>query len=186
MSDFEKSGPFAVLRDAEGRIVHKQLDKGTPRRNWKHYARLKTNDGADMLDVMVAIARGEPFQVEVTMPTGEKMLSEPQVPNATQRHTAAKDVFEFIHGKAPVATEVRKADEEASAVEQLRALSDEELERYLERAENPSIGPGPEVDAEIVEPVKLLNVEYKADREAWARALAAQEYEGLAYDPEET
>lgn len=183
MSDFSKSGPFAVLRDAEGRIVHKQLDKGSPKRNWKHYARLRTNDGADMLDVMVAIARGEPFQAEFTLPTGEKMLSEPQVPNATQRHTAAKDVFEFIHGKAPVATEVVKADDEAETASRLRAMSDEELERYLERAESPSIGPGPEVDAEIVEPVKLLNVEYVPDQEAWAQA--AGEYEGLPYDPEE-
>lgn len=127
----EKSGPFAVVRDAEGRIVHRHLDRGGPRKNWKHYARLRSNDGADMLDIIERIARGEAMQTEVTLPTGEKVLSEPQVPNVSTMLEAAKSYFEFVHGKAVAATEVVKAEEEAEAMARLKSMSDEELERLV-------------------------------------------------------
>lgn len=133
MSEMKKEGPFAIIRDKDGRVVHRQLDQQGPRKNWRQYARLMTNDGLDMFQKMVSIAKGEAFQTEITLPTGEKMLSEPMIPPLSVQKEAAKDVFELIHGKAVAATEVVKAEEEAKELERVRAMSDDELYRLLER-----------------------------------------------------
>jgi hypothetical protein len=159
VSEMKKEGPFAVIRDAEGRIVHRQLDKGGPRKNWRQYARLMTNDGMDMFEKMVSIAKGEAFQTTITLPTGEKMLSEPMIPPLSVQKEAAKDVFELLHGKAVAATEVVKAEEEAKELERVRAMSDDELYRLLERGTE---------EAVIVEALE-----------------AGEEVEQYAYDPTE-
>lgn len=130
----KKEGAFAVIRDANGRITHRQLDQGRPKHNWRHYARLQTNNGMDMFEVMVRVARGEALQTTITLPTGEKVLSEPHVPPAAVQVQAAKDVFELIHGKAVAATEVIKAEEESQQLERLRSLSDRELLALLDEA----------------------------------------------------
>jgi hypothetical protein len=115
----KKEGPFAIIRDKDGRVVHRQIDQQGPRKNWRQYARLMTNDGLDMFQKMVSIAKGEAFQTEITLPTGEKMLSEPMIPPLSVQKEAAKDVFELIHGKAVAATEVVKAEEEAKEIERV-------------------------------------------------------------------
>lgn len=156
MTDMKKEGPFAIIRDKDGRVVHRQLDQKGPKKNWRQYARLMTNDGLDMFQKMVSIARGEAFQTEIVLPTGEKMLSEPMIPPISVQKEAAKDVFEFLHGKAVAATEVVKAEEEARELERVRAMSDQELYRLLERGTE---------DAEVVE--------------------VGDEVEQYAYDPSE-
>ena len=133
MSEMKKEGPFAVVRDAEGRVTHRQVDQKGPRKNWRHWARLMTNDGMNQFEKMVAISEGRAFQTTITLPTGEKVLSEPMVPPLSVQKEAAKDVFEFLHGKAVAATEVVKAEEEAKELERVRAMSDDELYRLLER-----------------------------------------------------
>ena len=133
MSEMKKEGPFAIIRDKDGRVVHRQIDQQGPRKNWRQYARLMTNDGLDMFQKMVSIAKGEAFQTEITLPTGEKMLSEPMIPPLSVQKEAAKDVFELIHGKAVAATEVVKAEEEAKEIERVRAMSDDELYRQFLR-----------------------------------------------------
>lgn len=156
MSEMKKEGPFAVIRDAEGRIVHRQLDKGGPRKNWRQYARLMTNDGMDMFEKMVSIAKGEAFQTTITLPTGEKMLSEPMIPPLSVQKEAAKDVFELLHGKAVAATEVVKAEEEAKELERVRAMSDDELYRLLERGTEEAvlIEAGEEVEQYAYDPTE--------------------------------
>jgi len=131
--NFKKEGPFAVVRDEGGRIKYKQLDQKGPRKNWRHWARLMTNDGMNQFEKMVAISEGRAFQTEVTLPTGEKMLSEPMIPPIAVQHAASLDLFELLHGKAVAATEVVKAEEEAKELERVRAMSDDELYRLLER-----------------------------------------------------
>ncbi len=142
MSKMAKEGPYAVIRDEDGRVVHKHLDKKGPRKNWKHWARLVTNNGMNQFEKMVAISEGRAFQTEITLPTGEKVLSEPMIPPLAIQHQAALDVFELLHGKAVAATEVVKAEEEAKELERVRAMSDAELYRLLERGTE---------DAELVE-----------------------------------
>jgi hypothetical protein len=138
----KKEGPFAVVRDKDGRVVHRQMDQKGHRKNWRHWARLVTNDGLNQFEKMVAIAEGRAFQTEITLPTGEKVLSEPMVPPLSVQKEAAKDVFEFLHGKAVAATEVVKAEEEAKELERIRSMSDAELYRLLERGTE---------DAEVIE-----------------------------------
>lgn len=141
MRDIEKNGPFAVVRDSKGNIVHKQLDKGSKKENWKHVARLVTNNGMDMLEKLISIGRGEVQQTTFTLPTGETMLTEPLVPPISDQRQAAKDVFEFIHGKAVAATEVVRAESEAEQMARLQSMSDDELRRLAAGIE----------DAELVE-----------------------------------
>ena len=133
MADMKKDGPWAIVRDTDGRVAHRQLDQGGPRKNWKHFARLLTNNGMDMMEKMVRIARGESFQTTVTMPDGSTMLSEPLVPPMAVQHAAAKDVFELIHGKAVAATELVRAESEAEEMERIRSMTDAELMHLLER-----------------------------------------------------
>ena len=161
----KKEGPFAVVRDSSGRIAHRQLDQGNPKKNWRHFARLSTNNGLDLFEVMVKIARGEPLQSEMTLPTGEVVQTAPQVPPPAVQLAAAKEVFEFIHGKAVAATEVIRAEEETQQLERLRAMSDMELMLMLER--------GDEEGELIVEP---------AEQEPAEQEPASAEI--FAYDPD--
>jgi hypothetical protein len=139
MSEMKKEGPFAVVRDKDGRVTHRQMDQKGPRKNWRHWARLMTNDGLNQFEKMVAISEGRAFQTEITLPTGEKVLSEPQVPPLAIQHQAALDVFELIHGKAVAATEVVKAEEEAKELERVRAMSDAELMRFLQKGSEEAV-----------------------------------------------
>lgn len=162
----KKEGAFAVIRDSQGRIVHKQLDQGRPKHNWRHYARLQTNNGMDMFEALVRIARGEALQTSIKLPTGETVMSEPQVPPAAVQMQAAKEVFELIHGKAVAATEVIKAEEESQQLERIRSLSDRELLALLDET-------GEVTDGEIVEDPAL------------PPSTATAPPEVLQYDPEE-
>lgn len=131
----KKEGPFAVVRDSSGRVSHRHLDQGNPKRNWRHYARLYTNNGMDVFEIMVKIAKGEALHSEMTLPTGEVVQTAPQIPPPAVQLAAAKEVFEFIHGKAVAATEVIRAEEETQQLERLRAMSDRELLLMLERGD---------------------------------------------------
>lgn len=98
-------------------------------KNWRKQAHEITNGGVDLLKKLYDIAMGVPFSAKLE----NGNYTEPEVPSLDTQRAAAKDLFEFINGKAVAQTEVLRAEKEAEDVEQYRALSDEQLNQFLER-----------------------------------------------------
>lgn len=91
--------------------------------SWRKALRDLTDDGRELLTILLDISRGMPQQR--TLPDGR--VSEPMVPTAEVQFQAAKSLFEFLNGKAVAQTEVIKAEEQTILQEQLAAMSNEDL-----------------------------------------------------------
>ena len=130
-----KEGAFATWRDSNGKLITK-IATAAPmnKETWRALLRRATDGGFEPFLIALSIARGEAQGTEVTMPNGEKAVSEPIVPTPAIRLAAAQWLGEMIHGKAVVQTEMRKAETEDREVEKIRALSDEELRAQVVEA----------------------------------------------------
>lgn len=132
MSNVTIEGRWAVLRDSQGNIVEKTLNKHNEKENWRNLMKKMTNGGQLPFTVAIEIAQGTPFVPE--LPDGTR--GEPQVPNASTRLVAAQWLHEQMFGKAVAQTEIVKAEEETKLQSQVAALSDAELQAkvfaYLE------------------------------------------------------
>lgn len=118
-----QQGAYVLVRDETGKLITRVLgnisDKATPRA----LLRKLTNNGADLYVRLHDIAMGKPHIVQLA----DGSTSEPIVPTIETQRAATKDLIEFLHGKAVAQTEVREAEEQAQQMEQIQALSDEEL-----------------------------------------------------------
>jgi len=142
-------GGTLVTRDESGRIVNraKHQPRDVPRAvNWRKQARDLTDNGLDMLRVLINVANGAPCRP--TLPDGSE--GEWLVPTIAERRAAAKDVWEFIHGKAVAQTEVMQATKEAEDTAQYEALTDEQLRDavrpFLERVDPAVLPEGGEAE----------------------------------------
>jgi hypothetical protein len=142
MSIFKKTvavqGEVLVERDPTGTVTRKSPppEKGmTPILNWRRQVRHMTNNGIDGFKVLINLMNGVPQKV--TLPDGTE--SEWIIPTMEVQRQSAKDIIEFINGKAVAQTEVMKAEKEAEDVEQYQAMSDDALREaarpFLERAQ---------------------------------------------------
>jgi len=114
---------YVVLREESGRAVTRVIAAGTKKETFRALLNRVTGNGAKLYENLLNIANGEPHVY--VLPDGRQ--SEPVVPSIETQRAANKDLIEFLHGKAVAQTEVVKAEEEAQQVEQLRAMSDDEL-----------------------------------------------------------
>lgn len=132
-------GEALVKRDESGKVTAFARPPKTPDipkiTNWRRQARDVTDNGLDMLRVLINIANGEPCKTK--LPDGSE--TDYIVPTLELRRQAAKDVWEFIHGKAVAQTEVLHAEKEAEDTAQYAAFSDAQLmeaaKPFLERVE---------------------------------------------------
>jgi len=119
-----KHGNATVFRDEQGKRVARSLE---PVRSaaWRDIIGQMTNNGADLLVRMLAIARGETFTPEGQDEEGRS--PRPLVPTIDQQLHAQQLLWEYQHGKAVPQTEVVKAMDAAMEAEQYKAMTDEEL-----------------------------------------------------------
>ena len=132
--DLTVQGGKLVERDEKGRVVNAVVIPTIPSvKNWRKFAREMTDNGVALLMRLNDLAHGKPFRA--TLDDGT--TSEWEVPTLETQRAAAKDLFEFLNGKAVAQTEVLAAEKQADDVEQYRALSDEQLREaampFLER-----------------------------------------------------
>lgn len=127
----EQRGDLVVIRDEDGNVVHRYYGRSTDtKKTLREYVKQVTNNCFEQVDRLVSISRGEAHIAK--LPDGRE--SEPVVPTIEAQRQAAKDLIELTHGKAVAQTEVVKAEAEAQLAEQVRALSDEELEARVRAA----------------------------------------------------
>lgn len=127
MSSVTQVGGLVVVRNEEGRATHKVVARGLPPRQTARAAlRAMTNNGLDLYARLVDIANGKPhvFRYEKD---GREFESEVLVPSLDLQRQTAKDLLEFLHGKAVPQTELVAAEEQQQQMEQMAALSDEQL-----------------------------------------------------------
>lgn len=125
MTKIKTEGRSVVLRDSDGRIVKKTLRKESAvslPKPWRQVLRELTGNGEDLHNVLYNIAMGEVF-----VPQHEGMQMEPQVPTFEVRRAAATDLLHMLHGKPVAQSEVTKAEEDNTALQQMGAMSDEQL-----------------------------------------------------------
>jgi hypothetical protein len=141
MSIFKKvavQGGVLVERDEKDNVT-RVATPPEPRmpalKNWRRQVRQMTDNGLDAFKVLINIMNGQPQKV--TLPDGKE--SDWIIPTLETQRAAAKDVIEFINGKAVAQTEVLAAEKESEEVDQYRAMSDADLRAaalpYLERAQ---------------------------------------------------
>ncbi len=146
---------MTVKRDALGRVVAGTgalNPGGRPKStNWRKWLRDATNNGSEIHEILLEIARGNPKIVK--MSDGKLGII---VPTAADRARVAIHLDEQLHGKAVTQNEQQRAEREASALQAVQALSDAELEERARRAllarqagilEGPL---GPETEAELL------------------------------------
>lgn len=131
-----QEGARLVERDESGRIkrVSSAVDPLLkPKQNWRRLLREMTNDGAEPAIRLVELSRGKPFRAELE----DGRYSDWEVPTLETQRQAAKDLVEFLNGKAVPQTDLLKAEMQEEDLAQYRALSDEQLREaalpYLER-----------------------------------------------------
>ena len=128
------------------------LYRGRPVTNWREWMRRNTKNGAEVHEILLEIARGNPKTV--TLLDGKQTVI---VPTAEVRARVAIHLDEMLHGKAVTQNEQQRAEREASALQAVQALSDSALEERARAALLRSSGGilegplGPETEAEVVD-----------------------------------
>ncbi len=140
-----------IIRNAKGNSLVKGTKSlnptGRPRENWRAWLRNETKNGQEIHTILLGLARGEPRTV--TLLDGREHVI---VPTAEVQARVTIHLDEMLHGKAVTQNEQMKAEREASHMEAVKAMSDEELERqYLESKKRKELNRGTE-DAVLVEP----------------------------------
>jgi hypothetical protein len=122
-----------VLRDDKGKPIARVLNESAMSRkqSWRAQLRALTNDGTDLLVHAYDIAMGKP--VTITLPDGREL--EPMVAPPAVQAALSIQLHELLNGKAVSQTEVVAAEKAMSEVEDVRNMSNEQLEAiYLERS----------------------------------------------------
>jgi hypothetical protein len=128
-----QQGQLTVARDSEGRVIEKAVGSIQKRSTWRSLLRKMTDNGAELYGIMLEIARGKPFTARLE----DGRESEPIVPTPAVRLAAAKELVEFLHGKAVPQHLALQAEEEAQRVEQMQAMTDDQLWAIVhDKAEN--------------------------------------------------
>jgi hypothetical protein len=102
---------------------------GRPITNWRGWLRKNTKNGAEIHEILLEIARGQPKTV--TLLDGKQATI---VPTAEVRARVAIHLDEMLHGKAVTQNEQQRAEREASALQAVQALSDQALEERVKAA----------------------------------------------------
>lgn len=123
-SRITKHGNATVLRDETGKRIARSLEP-VRAAAWRDIIGQMTNNGADLLVRMMAIAQGLPFTPEGEDEEGRKPRQ--MIPTIDQQLHAQQLLWEYQHGKAVPQTEVVKAMDAAVEAEQYKAMTDEEL-----------------------------------------------------------
>ncbi len=105
------------------------LNPGGRPRSWRHYLRDQTRNGAEVHDILLALARGEARKV--TLLDGREQII---VPTAEVQARVAIHLDEMLHGKAVTQNEQQRAEREAGALAAVQALSYEELAQRAAQA----------------------------------------------------
>lgn len=115
---------YVPIRDSKGNLAGKALVEGDRKKDTiQAIIRRLTNDGEDVIVNIVKIAHGIPLVAR--LPDGRE--SEPILPTASVQLEANKWLAEQLGGKAVPQNEVARTQEESKLLEQIRALSDDEL-----------------------------------------------------------
>lgn len=125
MTSKSQFGSLVILRDESGKAIHKVLggDGVKPKVTARAALRKLTNNGLDLYLRLYDISMGKAHVVKLD----DGRETEPMVPSIDVQRQAAKDLIEFMHGKAVAQTEIIKADEQHAEQEQLQAMSDDQL-----------------------------------------------------------
>lgn len=123
MTSARQRGGLVEIRTENGKALTKVLADKNAKVTGRAIVRALSNNGVDLYAKLYDIAMGKPFVYK--MDDGRE--SQPLFPSLDVQRQAAKDLVELTFGKAVPQTEVIKAELEAQNLEQLEALSDEQL-----------------------------------------------------------
>ncbi len=87
--------------------------------NWRDWLRKNTSNGAEIHQILLSLARGQPKRVKLL--DGKTTVI---VPTAEVRARVAIHLDEMLHGKAVTQNEQTRAEREAGALRAVQALSD--------------------------------------------------------------
>lgn len=121
---------YVPIRDSKGNLVAKAIEKTTRKETLRSIIGRLTNDGETTILNMVRLANMTP--IEITLPDG-RTLEEPIVPTAAVALEANKWLAEQLGGKAVAQNEVDRTATENEIIDQLRSLSDDELEQRVKK-----------------------------------------------------
>lgn len=105
------------------------LNPGGRPKNWRTWLRDRTQNGAEIHDILLSLARGEARMVKL-LDGREQVI----VPTSEVQARVAIHLDEMLHGKAVTQNEQQRAEREASALAAVQALSDDELARRARAA----------------------------------------------------
>lgn len=127
---FFETAAHLTVRDEDGKVISRVLRKKdeSSRTSWRNALRQMTNNGQDLYLILYNIAKGTPYIPRLE--DGREM--EAIIPSIEAQRQAAKDLIEFLDGKAVQQTEVVKAEEQTKELDRLRAMSDEDLLKIIE------------------------------------------------------
>lgn len=103
--------------------------KGRPVENWRQYLRAHTNNGEMVWQILLQLAEGKERTVQMKDGREATIIPTPEV-----QVRAAIHLSEMLFGKAVTQNEQMKAEREASDMEAVRALSQEQLEERARAA----------------------------------------------------
>ncbi len=149
MSEERSRDGKPILRNARGALI-----KGTGHlpgagrkiENWRHWLRTKTNNGSELHEILLELARGKPKTVELL--DGRQTVI---IPTAETMARCAIHLDEMLHGKAVTQNEQQRAEREAGAMAAVQALSDEVLADRVSKA----LAARGVIDAEYFEAVPM-------------------------------
>lgn len=120
--EIKREGSNLVKRDANGQVV---VARPVPKEKRTHRAVIHelTNGGFDLYVQLHNMAMGKPRK---------NADGSEEVPTFEVSRAAAVNLHEFMYGKAVAETEVNKAEEEQRKSAQLRAMSEEDLQKVIE------------------------------------------------------
>lgn len=131
----------AEVRDEEERVIKRVAippRKDRSNGSWRKALRELTNNGEDLFKLMHDIARGE--AMFTTLPDGR--VSEPLIPTVAERRAASEFLTTMMHGKPVSQTEVTLAEADAVKMDQLSALTDEQVRAMLKEFNGESVVDG--------------------------------------------
>lgn len=135
---------FIPLRDSKGNLVAKAIEKTNKKETVRSIIGRMTNNGEALLLNMLKLANFTPITVKGADGTE---LAEPLVATPAVALEANKWLLEQFAGKAIAQNEVDRSAAESAIIDQLRALSDDELEQRVKEF----VAPKPVVEM-VLEP----------------------------------
>lgn len=131
-----------------------QKPKALSRKTWRETLRNRVGPGGERLwEVMLEIAEGRAWKPVWRDESGVEHVGEPIAPTTADRLSAARELAHMLYGKPVPQTEASRAEEDARQLEDVRALTDAELEARVKRAL--AIDPGPEELQEVTASDKI-------------------------------